>query len=157
MIVLLVTKVQRTPTLPLDIKLEIYYFYPETVSTVRSFWLSLIDFRLYIKMNPFKRSVVSLADQQISVWIAWENRINPGGIYQSSYDSWSRMFVKFIRKDDICDVEQHDVDSFLRHVSATQNGQHALNTAKKAVNSVRRFYTARGKKMLNNKSSCYNS
>lgn len=107
-------------------------------------------------MFTFKREVkaVSLVEQQIQVWIAWENRINPDGTYQSNYDNWARKFIEFIGKDDICDVGPDDVESFLLFLSSTINGQYQLNVARKAVNAIRRFYTARGKKM--SKSSCYN-
>ena len=101
-------------------------------------------------MFTFKRRGrdATLAERQIEVWIAWENRANPSGTYQSQYDSWARQFVEFISKDDICDIEQDDVESFLDHVASTVNGQYPLLVAKKSVNALIRFYTARGKRMV---------
>jgi hypothetical protein len=100
-----------------------------------------------MSLFTFKREV-KLVDQQISVWIARENRDNPNGTYQTHYESWARKFIDFIRKDDICDVEPDDVESFLHHVASTINGRYQLIVARKAVNAIRRFYTARGKKMV---------
>jgi site-specific recombinase XerD len=104
-------------------------------------------------MNIFNRSV-SLVDQQVSVWIAWENRVNPYGLYLREYERWVREFIRFISKADLCDVDESDVDAFLDQVALSHNGQYPVRSAEKAVNSVRRFYTARGKKM--SRSSCYN-
>ncbi len=94
-----------------------------------------------------KKKGNTLADNQVTVWIAWENRINPNGFYQSEYDAWGRRFIKFSGKSDVCDIYPHEVESFLEHVAGTYNTTHTINTARKAVNALRRFYTARGRQL----------
>lgn len=97
-------------------------------------------------MFTFKKST-TLVDKQIIVWIAWEDRVNPDGCYLREYERWVRNFFQFINKDDVCDIEENDVESFLDHVAVTNNGVFPVRSAQKAINAIRRFYTARGKRM----------
>lgn len=102
-------------------------------------------------MSLFKRQVarrVPLIEQQISVWIAWERRKAPYGMYLSEYESWLRQFVAFnSNKEDVCDITDDDVNLFINHLRHIRDASWWLSSAEKAIRSIRRFYTARGKKM----------
>jgi site-specific recombinase XerD len=99
----------------------------------------------YLKKNSNKKPLI---EQQINVWIAWERRKAPYGMYLSEYESWLIQFSKFNNtKSDVCDITDDDVVRFINHLRDIRDATWWLSSAEKAIRSIRRFYTARGKKL----------
>ncbi len=99
-------------------------------------------------MNMFKRKQSTLLDKQIEVWIAWEIQNKPSASYQNDYEQWVRRFAKFTSKTSIWDVDDRDTEDFLKYIQQNYNGQFPLIKARIALNSICKYYAARGKNVM---------
>lgn len=89
-------------------------------------------------MNFGKR----LLDEQIDVYLAWGKKT---GTVSSSYREYLNHFKKFIKKDDVLDISDEDVDFFLEKEYSKENSQYARDTIKRVIYCFRKFYMARSK------------
>ena len=93
----------------------------------------------------------TLPEQQINVWAAYQQRKYRyssvvAGSYIGQYVAWQTEFIKFVGKDDVCDVEEDDIRKFLRHVRGSAEAQFEIEDAQKAIHAIIQFYAARGKR-----------
>lgn len=63
------------------------------------------------------------------------------------YNFWLNEFERLTGVEDVYDIEEEDIESFLTDISVLYNGQHALNSSERAVRGLIRFYTARGRSL----------
>lgn len=82
-----------------------------------------------------------LIQHQMAVYCAHRERMG-----QSTNEAWINLFVKFTDKENILDVDGHELLKFERHVGETMNG-YAIKQSGRAIENFRRYYTARGKNL----------
>lgn len=83
-----------------------------------------------------------LLRKQVDVFISWGQR---NGQVSDGYEGWLTLFVNTTFKTDIMDVTGDDLHLFLDKAWQIARGQHDKNVAKKAIESLVRYYSARKK------------
>lgn len=83
-----------------------------------------------------------ILQSQVDVFVEWGRRYN---ISSSDHRRWLEIFLQNTDKTDILDVTEEDRNHFLEIVKTKTYSQHDYNTARKAIDSLMRYYSARTK------------
>lgn len=92
-----------------------------------------------LKILSMKKNIL---EEQVSVFLEWTRRNSGASL---SYQEWLAQFMEYTEKTDIVDVSYEEVDLFVQKVYNERNSSLAPINARKAVNSLMRFYMARSK------------